>query len=236
MREHAPGPEGFRASASRRVFAPFLALFFLAWALRGTVLFGLDGAIEPELLRRVYSNGVKFLLWVVPVFAYLKYVDRTSPLAYLRLTTRPHRFGVLRAAAATLLFFSAVMAFEGVVSGRDVAAALTRAQAPGALAVLLSIAVSPLFEEIFFRGFVLRKLLEAWAFWPANLLTSLLFVAIHWPNWLWVNGPAPWIAPVSATVFVLGCFLGYLVRETNSLWPSVVAHIANNFLAAMFAG
>jgi len=36
----------------------------------------------------------------------------------------------------------------------------------------------------------------------------------------------------SVSIFGIGLLLGYLVRRTNSLWPSVVTHMLNNFISA----
>jgi len=85
-------------------------------------------------------------------------------------------------------------------------------------------------EEILFRGFILTTLRERLRFVPANLITSLLFTMIHWPYHLWAGMPLPRLAMLSVSLFIIGYLLGYLVKLTNSLWPSVGAHIANNFL------
>ena len=36
-------------------------------------------------------------------------------------------------------------------------------------------------EEIVFRGFLLKKLMNSFKFWIANAITSLLFVSIYFP-------------------------------------------------------
>jgi membrane protease YdiL (CAAX protease family) len=97
--------------------------------------------------------------------------------------------------------------------------------------VLAFIFFSPISEEILFRGFVLNKLAERLKFWMANLLTAVLFTLIHWPFWIWRNGLNGWLIQTSAGIFLLAILLGYVVKLTNSLWPAVAVHIANNFLA-----
>ena len=90
---------------------------------------------------------------------------------------------------------------------------------------------SPISEEILFRGFILNKLGETLRFWTANLLTAVLFTLIHWPFWLWRNGFQVGMLQTSAGIFLLAILLGYVVRLTNSLWPAVAVHVANNLLA-----
>ncbi len=38
-------------------------------------------------------------------------------------------------------------------------------------------------EELLFRGFFLRKLASRIEFWRANLVTTIMFLAIHYPLW-----------------------------------------------------
>lgn len=88
-------------------------------------------------------------------------------------------------------------------------------------------------EEILFRGLVLRELTERFDFLTANLVTALLFVAIHWPNWLWMYGYQNWMPATALAIFLLALLLGMLVRITGSIWPSVGAHAANNLIARL---
>ncbi|MDP9363936.1 MAG: CPBP family intramembrane metalloprotease [Chloroflexota bacterium] len=212
--------------------ALFLAAFFLAWTIRATVLFPLDERIAAGWPRQVYANAVKFALWVVPVVLYLRYVDGTNLFGYLRLTTPPRWAGLVRAAVVAVLFFA--LAFAGPVATRGVGAFSID---PGrAAAILASVAVSPVWEEVLFRGFIFGKLREQTRFWTANLATAVLFVAVHWPHWLWSDGPRADLLATSAGVLALALVLGYLVEQTNSLWLAVVVHIANNFLVALLRG
>jgi membrane protease YdiL (CAAX protease family) len=56
-----------------------------------------------------------------------------------------------------------------------------------------------------------------------NILTSILFGLMHWGH-----GPAPFVL----IFFSLG--LGYLYRQTHSLWPSIIVHfLLNGFSMAL---
>jgi membrane protease YdiL (CAAX protease family) len=73
------------------------------------------------------------------------------------------------------------------------------------------------FEEGPFRGFMLQKFGGRKNFWLANLLTSLLSVAIHLPGWLSLQ-LFSW--PATLSVFVVSFLLGiafWLVRSLMSL-------------------
>ena len=207
-----------------RPFVLFVTLFFAVWTVRATVLYGIDTHIAPDLARRLYDYALKVTLWVVPVIVYLCRVERVPPWRALRLTPPVSRSGLAKAGAAAALYFGVVLLYA-MVRGRDLAAFL-HANLPLALA---SVAFSPVCEEILFRGFILGRLWASLGFWRANLLTALLFTLVHWPNWVWVHG-WPFALASSVSVYVVGVFLGMLVKLTDSLWPSLGAHIAYNVL------
>jgi uncharacterized protein len=93
--------------------------------------------------------------------------------------------------------------------------------------------ISSISEEILCRGFFLNRLNESLSFWKANAVSALLFMLAHWPYWLSKSGFSPQVIKDSVNVFFLGCLFGWLMKKTNSLWPAIGAHIANNFLSGL---
>jgi len=208
----------------------FILLFFAVWTVRATVLFFIDERIHSEVLSSVYSNAVKFLIWVVPAVIYLRQLDRQPALGYLKLTTPINKKGLVYAIIISALYFAATIIFETRIGGKNLHALVAASPAEW-LRALAFIFFSPISEEILFRGFVLNKLAERLKFWIANLLTAVLFTLIHWPFWIWHNGFHVSTIQASAGIFLMALLLGYVVKLTNSLWPAVAVHIANNFLA-----
>jgi uncharacterized protein len=218
--------------ASSKKLVIFFGLFYLAWLIRATVFYSaVDLSIPGETQRLVFSNLVKFLLWVVPAALYIIFRERQNPLKTLKLASLVDWRGLAIGLTISIFYFMVVFTYEKLFSGRTLVPLL---QAPvGAwLAMLTRVFFSPISEEILFRGFVLPQLNDRFAFWKANAIQALLFAAMHWPNWLWVNGFKIGILATSIGIFLLGLFLGWLLRRTNSIWPPVVVHIINNFLAA----
>jgi membrane protease YdiL (CAAX protease family) len=90
-------------------------------------------------------------------------------------------------------------------------------------AVLLVSAVgAPLLEELFFRGFILRVLMEKIPFWTANIGTSLLFAALHFN------------LPSLVPIFVLSLIMGHLLRRTGDVRCSVFMHMGFNVYSILF--
>jgi uncharacterized protein len=79
-----------------------------------------------------------------------------------------------------------------------------------------------LFEEFLFRGYSLLTLATGIGFWPAAILFSLLFAAVHLQN----NGEG---RIGVAAVFAVGMLWCFTVRRTGSLWFAVGMHAAFDF-------
>jgi membrane protease YdiL (CAAX protease family) len=79
-----------------------------------------------------------------------------------------------------------------------------------------------LFEEFLFRGYSFFTLTSGIGFWPAAILLSLLFGAVHLQN----SGEG---RVGVAAVFVVGMLWCFAVRRTGSLWFAVGMHAAFDF-------
>jgi uncharacterized protein len=89
-------------------------------------------------------------------------------------------------------------------------------------------------EEVLFRGYFLQILAERTRFWKANLIQSILFLAIHVPGWL-LLGQFGFPGAMRQCAFILGVALGlaYVLRKTNSLWACMLIHSFNNLSTFM---
>jgi membrane protease YdiL (CAAX protease family) len=91
------------------------------------------------------------------------------------------------------------------------------------LVLLLLAVLAPLVEELLFRGLVYGWVAGRWGTIAAWIVSSLAFAAAHWE-------PAHVVL-----VLPLGLLFGWLRRRTDSLLPSLFAHIVNNGFALIAA-
>ncbi|HKC42635.1 MAG TPA: CPBP family intramembrane glutamic endopeptidase [Burkholderiales bacterium] len=224
-------PAGARGRRGLEI-AIFIVGFLATWSVRATVLYSVDEAIPSDSWRAVYSNFLKLIIWVMPAFGFVRWARQASPAQYLGLAVLPGVRQWILCLTATALYLCGVLAFESVLDGRSLRS-LTSLAALG----VSSIAVSSLLEEILFRGLVLRELREVFAEGgSANLLTSLLFLTVHLPHWLWQGGASSVLIANASGVFALSLFLGWLYFRSGSIWPPVTAHFAYNLLASLLVG
>lgn len=87
------------------------------------------------------------------------------------------------------------------------------------VAVIVTCFAAPLSEEMLFRGMLFGSLRDRWGDWPAALVSGALFAASHL-NWY-----------VFVPFTVLGVLLAWIVSQTRSVWPAVVAHAVFNLNA-----
>ena len=87
------------------------------------------------------------------------------------------------------------------------------------LAVFLMVGLA---EEYAFRGYLLTTLSAGMGFWPASILLSLAFAAVH------IGNPGENLIGL-VTVAVVGMFFCLTVRRTGDLWFAVGLHAAHDF-------
>jgi uncharacterized protein len=189
------------------------------WVLLGYPHLGTLG--EQTLAYALINLGVRFVIWILPVFAYLRYVDRVDPIVYLKL--RQHwRRGVLVALIFSSLNFAVTALQHGLPHLRSAAISWN-----SILSTLLLIGVV---EEIPYRGFIFQKLHERFSMTVATLVSSLLFAAIHLPGWISLH---LFNAATAVFVFVFGILMVLFLRYAKSLWAPIISHSLNDFFSAV---
>jgi membrane protease YdiL (CAAX protease family) len=103
------------------------------------------------------------------------------------------------------------------------------------LILILAVCIAPPVEELLFRGVLLRSLMKRGPavrgnrFWPAAVLSTALFAALH----LYEVHSIQAMALLFASIFVFGIGQCLLVRWTGRLTTSITAHAVSNLAAAL---
>lgn len=220
--------------ADRR-FWLFLAGCYVIWTVWGVcaVLYP-PLAFYPQnaFVRQCCSSGVRLALVAGPAWFYLHYIDRVTSIKALRLRAAPKN--MWQAVAIGLLVLG-VICLELVLlegkrwQGLDV---MTAAEWAGYSTRLM---IAMIAEETMFRGFIYRKLRSAYAVWRANIMSSLLFVFIHWPGWLFSGAWNSGLIGMSLSTFVCGAAFALVFEVTGSLWAVILLHFLSNVCCRLLA-
>lgn len=163
----------------------------------------------------------------MPVVLLIKYKEDWDPLSYLKL--RSFKEGVGWTVGVSIFFIVVIVFLNGILLNREVSFQM------GFHTLLNTVLLVGLIEEIVFRGFILRKLMDVYQFWKANIITAALFTVIHFPIWFYKGlFASPGIAGTILTIFVLGWMFGAVYKKSNSLWSVIIIHSLYNFLVVIF--
>jgi hypothetical protein len=209
----------------------FLTGFFVLWTLRATLFYAVDDSIASPSLRAAYADLLKLVVWVLPSVAFAYWFRGAPYLKYLGLSVFPSRRNWGLSLALTVIFLLAVALFECTI-GRKSFSGTSLSSLPAVLA-LLQLLLSPLLEELLFRGLVMKELMALLPTFLANVLTSLLFVGAHLPFWLSHGGLTLARMANAFGVFVFSVVACSLFAMSKSIWPPTFAHIANNILSSL---
>lgn len=158
---------------------------------------------------------------MLPVFLYLRYVDRVQPCVYLKLKHHWLR-GILIGLGFSAVIFLLSLAQHGLPH--------TRAGLFTWNSILSTSLLIGFIEEVPYRGFVFQKLCAWLSRKSAIAISSLLFVIIHLPGWLSLH---LFTIRILIFVFVFGVLMAILLLFSKSLWAPVVSHSLNDFFSAV---
>ncbi|OPZ92921.1 MAG: CAAX amino terminal protease self- immunity [candidate division TA06 bacterium ADurb.Bin417] len=141
--------------------------------------------------------------------------------------------GYLRAGFWTYFSILPILAVIGLLQGllqhgrlpdQEIYAVLMRIDSQGLLLLYLAVIAlaAPFLEEIIFRGFLFGTLRSLFGYRRAALYSSLIFASLHQSVFAFLP------------IFCLALALCWLYEKSGSLWPSVVLHLLNNTVTAVF--
>lgn len=204
----------------------FIIIIFTFWTIY--ILF-LDFYLKDKnlLYYQLFHLGLdKLLLMTLPTYFYLVYVEKMRPFSFLKLN---------RSIKAGLNYVILSIIFLTMLSLNNQYQLLNYINFNPFLSITIwidAIILAAFMDEIIFRGVILQKLILLTTFKQANILSTLLFVFIHFPKWFSVSHFSHFNLIGSINfIFWFGLLMGYVFRKSNSLWPCIWIHLANNFIS-----
>ncbi|PEU77992.1 CPBP family intramembrane metalloprotease [Bacillus cereus] len=90
------------------------------------------------------------------------------------------------------------------------------------IAVIGAAVISPIYEEVLYRGVFYKFFRDRYGIWGGVLISSIIFTVVHIPtyNTLPVN-------------FLSGVVFAWLYEKTNSILSAMIAHALFNFIAVL---
>jgi membrane protease YdiL (CAAX protease family) len=209
----------------------FYALWAAAWLLR---LYPVERLWGPSLHDlnddSLYWFVLKCLVWILPMALYLRRIYGVGSWEYLGLSRWAKRgwaWGLALSLVMGILFWSYDLLTH---------VPLLSPQRFYVGPFLEAVVVSPVVEEVFFRGFMIRQLQSWWKSFPlVNLAAAVAWGLVHWIGWYFQGRLSfPGSLPFTLHLVVFGFILGYANRLSGSLWTSLILHAANNLYSDHF--
>ena len=92
--------------------------------------------------------------------------------------------------------------------------------------LIATVIISPIFEEILYRGLMYNKLKEISNAFIAVLISSILFAFLHIPKYgFGIN---------TFFLFLVGILLAYCYEKTNNIYVPIFVHSISNFFIFLF--
>lgn len=203
----------------------YVFVLFLVWTIY-EMFIRINLHSESTLLNIIIRNSIKIIVWTVPVLILLKYYYKDSVISYLKLNCNVIN-GVVWGSIIGLLIVMYNITWHYIFGTGKFSFNF------GLYRWIHHIILIGFTEEIVFRGFLLQKVKELTGFWLANIISSVLFLLIHFPRWykdgLLLGG---FFNLLSAIVFAIAFSLlqGYTLKRTKSLWSCMLTHSITNFI------
>lgn len=221
MPRRAGQKKGKKGSSIVRVLFYTLFLGFLA-IFASAIVLGYFGILQQTDFT-VYASIAQSMLFSTVVIAYLLARGRNPGqiaadlgLSKRQLTKRP-----MLVLSLALFLLLAVIALEFMLAIFQLATGISLPTNVQQLFsglplyfLIFAVVVAPINEEILFRGFLVPR--------AGIVISALLFAGLHYLSY---NSIAEFLAAL-----VFGLLAGYVRKRYNSIYPSIIAHMAVNLI------
>lgn len=202
-----------KAKAVQFIHTKIIVIILLPSFLWSSLLLILPHSASFDLL-------LKIILWGIPAYLFPKLAENINPNKFLLLNRSPNGKWIFLSVAFLVVYFALIN------GGR------LELKPVSLFYVVSAIVMSPIIEEITFRGVILQMFHQSMGWAYANVATAILFMLYHIPLWL-VRGQGVSLMGCSWVIFFALC-MSFVMSHTKSLWTCIIIHAAQNFLFGFF--
>ncbi|EPD52292.1 CPBP family intramembrane glutamic endopeptidase [Paenisporosarcina sp. FSL H8-0542] len=210
-------------------------LFYMSIVISGIIFFG--------FMLKNYPNGTLVLVLKIAILIYFIYQIKKYRIEFNNVSLKKSMSGIkwakyvslsiilkinftfIAAISFTLfviLFPSLFDYFINFLSEQNIEP-VSRSALSLIIPIISTAILTPIWEELFFRGIVLRKLTKRFKPITAILISSLIFAIVH-SGFIGI-----------AHAFLMGCMLAYFYLLKQNIWIPIILHAVINLVAILLS-
>jgi len=187
-------------------------VFLSGWTFR---VFCIDLSALNEYVSWTIGFLIHFVWWLLFAFFFIKRYDEDLKISFKEMVTTKPKLKML------LLLFVFAVAYNIGVFFLNSKGFGTTMKLYDLIITVLSVGI---FEESVFRGWFLNAIAHFTSERKANLISSALFVLIHYPTWISHGYGVVAILCNSIAIYGLGLIFGWIFRKNKSIWTGAIFH------------
>lgn len=204
-------------------------IFFIIWAIYDFFIYPTTLKLFPVVTCVLIKNLFKILIWVIiPFYLLKKKYDLSVHVSSKSMFSVKFHWKELFLTLICFFMYNVILAW--LTSGTlKIGNNFTF---PIFLNSVLFVGIT---EEMMFRGWFLNTFLEKMSQWKAILLSSILFLIVHFPSWIMKGFFFTTSFPISAiSVILLSVIFSISFIKNNTLIAPIVLHMFWNFFQIVF--
>jgi membrane protease YdiL (CAAX protease family) len=197
----------------------YYTFLILVWVSAWLLYERINLETQSSFIKFVYWTIAKLIIWILPIVVIIKFWIKQSLVEYLAL--RDWKKGVKAGVVIGLIFIGLSFILDLFMR--------SFALPEITIGFFSAVFLSPVLEEIVFRGYVLGSLEKSgYGFWYSNFIAALTFLGIHLPGWYFMRSSNLTQPIIIFSIFLIGMIAGYAKKRSGSTWGSIFFHFVNN--------
>lgn len=205
----------------------YIIIFFFVWNLYEFVLKPQILLNLPQMLGTLTQTVIKLSIWTVPSFLLIK---KNEGIAIKYPDLFSHRVKWKTWVLVTLVIMIYLLMISYIQYGNI---AIRESFQP--ISLINTVLFVGVTEEMVFRGWLLNSLLTKVSKWNAIILSSILFVFIHFPTWIYTNTFNGIISSGGfIQAFLLGVLFSWSFMKSKNIFVPMLLHMTWNLFNILF--